>query len=47
MTAGVIVAWLGYPALAAFAGLLALTVVVSGQLARRAGTTRLVVTPPG
>jgi MFS family permease len=45
--AGVIVAWLGYPALAAFAGLLALTVVVSGRLARRAGTTRLVVTPPG
>jgi MFS family permease len=45
--AGVIVAWLGYPALAAFAGLLALTVVVSGQLARRAGTTRLVATPPG
>lgn len=45
--AGVIVAWLGYPALAAFAGLLALTVVVSGQLARRAGTTRLVTTPPG
>ncbi|WP_107772678.1 MFS transporter [Nocardioides sediminis] len=45
--AGVIVAWLGYPALAAFAGLLALTVVVSGQAARHAGTTRLVVTPPG
>jgi MFS family permease len=44
--AGVIVAWLGYPALAAFAGLLALTVVVSGQLARRAGATRLVATPP-
>jgi MFS family permease len=45
--AGVIVAWLGYPALAAFAGLLALTVVASGQLARRVGTTRLVATPPG